>query len=71
MIGRADCNGLPLSGTAGAGGTPDNYQAVDSDGNVHWSGTCGVSGAEAIIDTAVIALGQVVTLLSWTHSQPA
>lgn len=71
VIGRADCSGLPLAGTAVSGGTPDNYQALDSDGNVHWSGTCGIAGADAIIDTATIALGQVVSLLSWTHSQPA
>lgn len=71
VAGRADCNGLPLSGTAIASGTPDNYLALDSDGNTHFSGTCGTSGAEAIIDTATIAAGQIVTLLGLTLTQPA
>lgn len=68
--GQASCNGLPLSAVAVAGGTPDSYQALDSDGNAHWSGTVGTSGADAIIDTSSITAGQVVTLLSWNHTQP-
>jgi hypothetical protein len=54
-----DCNGLPLT------------VRRSSDGNVHWSGTVGTSGTDAIIDTATIANGQIVTLLSFTHTQPA
>ena len=70
-VGVATAAGLPLSGTGVAAGTADNYQALDRDGNVIWSGSVGTSGTDAIIDNAVIAIGQTVNLTSWTHTQPA
>jgi hypothetical protein len=38
--GVATLIGVPLSGTAGATGTADNYIAYDDDDNVIWTGSC-------------------------------
>ena len=69
--GVASAAGLPKSGTASAGGTADNFQVLDSDNNVLWSGTAGTSGTDMILDNAVIASGQTVNLTAFTHTQPA
>jgi hypothetical protein len=37
--GTATLLGVPLSGTAGATGTADNYIVYDDDANAIWSGT--------------------------------
>lgn len=69
--GVATAAGLPLSGTAGAAGTADNFQVLDSDNNVIWSGTAGTSGTDMILDNTSIANGQTVNLTAFTHTQPA
>lgn len=71
VIGRAECNGLPLSGTCSASGVPDNYQILDSTGALCWSGTAGTSGTDAILDQASVAIGQTLTILAFTMSQPS
>jgi hypothetical protein len=62
---------LPRSGTAIAGGNADNFQVLDSDNNVLWSGTAGTSGTDMIMDNTSIANGQTVNLTAFTHTQPA
>lgn len=69
--GVATASGLPKSGTAGASGTADNFQVLDSDNNVIWSGTAGTSGTDMILDNTSIASGQTVNLTAFTHTQPA
>ncbi len=69
--GTATAAGLPLSGTGAANGTADNFQILDSDGNVLWSGTAGTSGTDAILSSTTIAIGGTVTVTSFTHGQPA
>jgi hypothetical protein len=69
--GTATANGLPLVGTWAADGTPDNFQVLDSDGNVCWSGTAGTSGADAILSSVTALTGGLVTVTSFSHGQPA
>jgi hypothetical protein len=69
--GTATAAGLPLSGTWSANGTADNFQVLDSNNNVIWSGTAGTSGADAILSSVTAAIGGVVTVTSFTHGQPA
>lgn len=69
--GVATAAGLPKSGTAVAAGTADNFQVLDSDNNVIWSGTAGTSGTDMILDNTSIANGQTVNLTAFTHTQPA
>lgn len=69
--GTATAASLPRSGTASAGGTADNFQVLDSDNNVIWSGTAGTSGTDMILDNTSIANGQTVNLTAFTHTQPA
>lgn len=69
--GTATAASLPRSGTAAAGGTADNFQVLDSDNNVIWSGTAGTSGTDMILDNTSIANGQTVNLTAFTHTQPA
>lgn len=69
--GVATAASLPKSGTAGATGTADNFQVLDSDNNVVWSGTAGTSGTDMILDNTSIANGQTVNLTAFTHTQPA
>ena len=58
-------NGLPLSGTAVAGGTAGHYRVFDGDGNIVEDG---VIGADMTIDNAVIANGQTVNITAWSKS---
>ena|ERR1041384_1925702 len=69
--GVATAASLPRSGTAIAGGNADNFQVLDSDNNVLWSGTAGTSGTDMIMDNTSIANGQTVNLTAFTHTQPA
>ena len=69
--GVATAADLPKSGTAVAAGTADNFQVLDSDNTVIWSGTAGESAADMILDNSDIANGQTVNITSFTHTQPA
>lgn len=71
--GSATAAGLPKTVQGTAAGAADNYQATDSDDEVMWSGTVSASGGggDLQLDNVNIAVGQDVTITSWTHSQPA
>jgi hypothetical protein len=70
--GIATAAGLPKSGlgtsAAGGGIAPAGYDVVDSDGNTVWSGTV---PSNMSLDAATIAAGQIVSVVSWAHAQPA
>lgn len=70
--GVATAAGLPKSGTgtaaAGAGTAPTKYDVTDSNDVVIWSGTI---PSNMTLDSATIAVGQTVSLTTWTHTQPA
>lgn len=70
-VGVATAAGMPKTGTAGATGTADGFQILDSTGAVLWSGTAGTSGTDMVLDNTSIASGQTVNLTSFTHTQPA
>lgn len=57
--------------SADATGTAATFDMCDSAGNVEWSGTCGLSGADLILDNTSIVAGQEVRITSYTHAQPA
>lgn len=71
--GIATAAGLPLSGAASATGTADNFQVLDSNSNVVFSGTVTATGGggDCTVDNTSIANGQTVNVTSWTHTQPA
>lgn len=71
--GVATLNGLPKSGTASAAGTADNFQALDSDGNVKFSGsvTATGGGGDLTLDTVTISIGETVTINSGSYTAPA
>jgi hypothetical protein len=66
-------NDPALSGTATGPGTADNYQVLDSDDEVMWSGAVSESGGggDCILQNTDIAVDQVVTITSFTHTTPA
>lgn len=70
--GVATAAGLPKSGTgtaaAGTGTAATQFDVVDSDDNVVWTGTI---PANLTLDNVSIAENQTVTITSWTHTQPA
>ena len=68
VVGVATAEGLPRAGVGAADGTPASYDVTDSDGNVVWSGTI---PSNMTLDAATIAVGQTVSVVSWTHTQPA
>ena len=69
--GVATLQGVPLSTTAGATGTIDNYQVLDRDATLLFSGSAGESAAEVIVDNADVNSGQTVNVTSGTFTMPA
>jgi hypothetical protein len=71
--GIATASTLPLTGQALNAGTLTTYSVYDHDGVKMWQGTIGIagSGADMIVDSTSIAFGQVISITSWTHTQPA
>lgn len=73
--GAAAMLGTPLSGTAiaGAPSNADNFQIVDRDGNIIFSGsvTATGGGGDLTLDNVSIATGQTVTVTSGTYTAPA
>lgn len=67
--GVATAAGLPLSAAASGTGTADNAEVTDSDDVVLWSGTLAAMGLS--LDNVSINAAQIVTITSWTHTQPA
>jgi hypothetical protein len=72
-VGVATAQGLPLVGVAGTAGTLAKYWILDAAADLKWQGTIGIagSGADMIVDSTSIALGQAISITSWTHTQPA
>lgn len=77
VAGRADGTGLPKTGTgtaaAGAGTNATQFDVVDSNDTVIWSGsvTATGGGGDLTLDNVNIAEGQTVSLGTLTHTQPA
>lgn len=73
--GVATANGLPLTVTgvaaAGAGTAAATFDITDSDNTVIWSGAVGNGSGEMDLDNVNIADGQVATISTCTHTQPA
>lgn len=73
--GVATMAGAPQAGAgvaaAGAGTAAATFDVTDSDNNVIWSGAVGNGSGELDLDNVNIADGQVVTISSFTHTQPA
>lgn len=56
---------------AGAGTAAATFDVTDSDNNVIWSGAVGNGSGELDLDNVNIADGQVISISSFTHTQPA
>lgn len=69
--GTQSANGLPKTAAATATGTAAKCRVVDSDGTVRFSGTCGVSASDAIIDNTSITNTQNCNLTALNYNQPA
>ncbi len=71
--GVASLSSLPRSGTAVASGTADNFQALDSDNNVKFSGsvTATGGGGDLTLDTVTINNGETITINSGAYTAPA
>lgn len=65
--GVATLNGVPISGTASASGTVDNYAVTDGADVVIWTGPVG----EITIDNAAVNNGQAVRVTAMTFTVPA
>lgn len=62
-------SGTP-SGNATVAGTIAKFQIVDRAGTVVLEGTAGTSGAEMILNNAVVGVGTTVTVLTCVLTQP-
>lgn len=73
VAGVATANSITSDSDADNTGTAAQFQAKDSDGNVIFSGTVGVtgSGADCIINNVNIVAGGTVGTSSFTYTQPA
>lgn len=76
--GVATASGLPISGTAGATGTADNFQVLDSDANIIFSGTVVAAGGSGDCQLTVngaagvaITNGDTIEISAFTYTQPA
>jgi len=70
--GQAALLGTPLTGTAVDAGAAALFDVVDKDEVVIYSGTVGLSGsgADAIIDSTTIQIGDTIQLNSHTITAP-
>ena len=63
--------GLPYAATGAAAGTAGHYRIVNSAGTIcHEQGSVGTTGTDAIIDNAVIAVGQTVNITAFNKTAP-
>lgn len=73
--GVATMAGAPKSGAgvaaAGTGTAAATFDVCDSNNTVIWSGAVGTGSGELQLNNVNIADGQVVTVTSFTHTQPA
>jgi len=68
--------GNPWTGTGAAAGTIGHYRlkdstatASDNTGTTHEQGACGTSGSDINLDNLVVAVGQTISVTSWTRTQ--
>jgi len=69
--GTATANGFPKTVNAVATGVVDNFQFLDSDDNVIWSGDVEEGSGPVNLDNTDINAGQAIELAAPTHTQPA
>lgn len=71
--GTITLQGTPIVAAAGASGTVDNFQVLDRDGTLVFSGsvTAGGGGGDVTIDNTSVNNGQDCSLDSFTYSAPA
>ncbi len=66
---------VPLAGAgitaAGVGTVATTFDVTDSDNNVLWSGAVGNGSGELSLDNVTIADTQVISITSFSHTQPA
>lgn len=69
----ATANAIGDGTVAAGGGTPDNFEVLDSDDNVVFSGSVGLdsSGADLEFDSVTWAEGGTVSIGSGTYTAPA
>tara|TARA_R110000851_G_C12805014_1_gene537861 strand:- start:46 stop:429 length:384 start_codon:yes stop_codon:yes gene_type:complete len=56
--------------TAAATGTAGHYVAKNSSGSVERNGTAGTSGTNMILNSTAFGVGDAVSVVSWSFSQP-
>jgi hypothetical protein len=68
--------GGPWTGTGAAAGTIAHYRlkdstatATDNTGTTHEQGTCGTTASDINLDNLVVAVGQTISVTSWTRTQ--
>ena len=66
----------PWTGTGAAAGTVGHYRlkdstatASDNTGTTHEQGTAGTGGTDIVLDNAVVAISQAISVTSWTRTQ--
>jgi hypothetical protein len=67
--------GGPWTGTGSSAGTATHYRlknssatTTDNTGTTHEQGSVGVSSEDLVLDNAVIAVGQAISITSWTRT---
>lgn len=60
--------GTPLSATASGTGTAAKFTVTDSDDNVIYQGSVGISGADLTIDNTSVNSGQTVRVTAHTYT---
>lgn len=63
--------GTPLSTTATGDGAAAKFTCTDSDNNIIFTGSVGLSASDLTIDNTSILTGQTVTISSMTYTAPA
>lgn len=69
--GVATANAITADSSANNGGTASWFRALQSDGStIVFDGTCGTSATDLVLNTATIAQGALVSISSFTYTQP-
>jgi hypothetical protein len=68
--------GGPWAGTGATAGTAGHYRlkdssatATDNSGTTHEQGSVGTGSEDLVLDNAVIAVGQAISITTWTRTQ--
>ena len=72
-VGVAAGANMPRTAVAVDAGSADSYKVYDNAAVLLWSGTITVTGGAGDIelDTTTIISGDIVSIVSWTHTVPA